>query len=141
MKKTNMTVVILFAAFLVSCADQSAEHTRRAATGQPILSAIYQFKQDTGAYPTNLSVLVPKYLKTAPDVDWMGGWDYGPADYQGLSNGFKLSRFSVGYKTRIEYIDDGSAAGWRVNAEGTKTPLNLPDPRKPSNKPSEATSQ
>ena len=132
MKKTNMTVVILFAVLLVSCANQSAEHMRRAATGQPILSAIYQFKQDTGAYPSNLSVLVPKYLKTAPVVDWMTGWDYGPADYQGLSNGFKLSRFSVGYKTRIEYIDDGSIAGWRVNAEGAKTPLHLPDPRKPS---------
>jgi hypothetical protein len=50
-----------------------------------------------------------------------------------LGKGFMLSCWSVGYKTRVEYVDDGAAAGWRVNAEGSKTAMNLPSMKPSSN--------
>jgi hypothetical protein len=123
--KSFFTPLLVVCAFgLVSC---SVEHKRIAEEGQPIIRAIYQYKRNTGNYPENLSALVPEYLKEAPFEDWKRGWKYSPADSRGFTSGFMLSRFSVGYKTRVEYIDDGTAVGWRVNAEGDKTPLDLPN--------------
>ena len=125
MRMSRVGTFGLFVAALVLCSC-SVQHTQRAQEGQPILRAIYQYAEETGSYPTNLAVLAPKYLAVAPVEDWKRGWHYGPADSRGITNGFVLSRWSTGYKTRIEYIDDGTMAGWRVNAEGDKTPLNLP---------------
>ena len=115
---------------LCSCSPQ---HAQQAQDGQPILRAIYQYAHETGSYPTNLAVLAPKYLAAAPVEDWKRGWDYGPADSRGITNGFRLSCWSTGYKTRVEYIDDGTTAGWRVNAEGQKSPLSLPSMKTSSN--------
>jgi hypothetical protein len=128
--------LLVGALLLCSC---SVEHTQRAQEGQPILRAIYQYAQDTGSYPTSLAVLAPKYLPVAPVEDWKRGWHYGPADSRGITNGFILSRWSTGYKTRVEYVDDGTTAGWRVNAEGDKIPLNLPSMKKASKRSLERT--
>jgi len=121
---------------LCSC---SADHSGRAQDGQPIVRAIYSFREDTGNYPTNLSVLAPSYLAVAPVEDWKRGWSYGPADSSGFTDGFNLSRWSTGYKTRVEYVDDSISAGWRVNAEGKKTPLILPSMKASSNRAIERT--
>jgi hypothetical protein len=111
----------------------SPTHRHHAEAGQPIVKAIYQYQQDTGSYPTNLAMLSPKHLKVVPRKGWEAGWAYGPGDYQGLGKGFMLSCWSVGYKTRVEYVDDRAAAGWRVNAEGSKTAMNLPSMKPSSN--------
>jgi len=123
MKILFVSVLIICTLALVSC---SVEHKRVAVEGQPIIRAVYQYKREMGNYPENLSTLAPKYLNAAPLEDWKRGWHYSPADSRGFTNGFMLSRFSVGYKTRVEYVDDGNTAGWRVNAEGDKTQLDLP---------------
>ena len=132
MRMTRISPFGIVGSLLLLCSC-SGGHTERAQEGQPIIRAIYQYRQDVGSYPTNLAVLAPKYLASAPLEDWKSGWDYGPPDSSGFTNGFALSRWSTGYKTRVEYVDDGTMAGWRVNAEGDKTPLNLPSMKTSSN--------
>ena len=132
MRMSHITALGIGGGLLVLCSC-SGGHTERAQEGQPIIRAIYQYRQDVGSYPTNLAVLAPKYLASAPLEDWKRGWDYSPPDSSGFTNGFVLSRWSTGYKTRVEYVDDSTMAGWRVNAEGDKTPLDLPSMKTSSN--------
>jgi hypothetical protein len=106
--------------------------------GQPILQAIYRYKEATGIYPESLSVLAPNYLKESPLEDWRQGWHYSLGYTWGNTNSFILSRFSIGYKTRVEYIDDGIESGWRLNAEGDKRKLNLQTMKPTNTKPEKA---
>ncbi len=41
--------------------------------GQPIVAAIYQFKEDTGVWPQRLADLVPDYLEKEPEL-WHYSW-------------------------------------------------------------------
>jgi len=120
------TVYALAIVLLLAFASCSRAHKGDAKSGQPILKAIYTCKNETGRCPGRLSDLYPKCLGSAPLEDWRRGWHYSSRHLEGNSNSFILSRFSIGYKTRVEYIEDGATSGLRVNEEGHKTQFDLP---------------
>jgi hypothetical protein len=79
-----------------------------AKAGQPLISALNQYKKDQGSYPAALDALAPKYLGAVPSA----APNY-PFNYETCNNagGFRLS-FKLG-KDAVNYCSTTSGvSGW-----------------------------
>ena len=124
-----LIVIVGIVAFFFLPGDNAWEND--ALTGNIILTAIYSFHSTESQLPDSLEPLFPKYLDFKPNTDRVEGWMYDKWDVKDTVNApyiFKLSRYTSGYKTRIQYFHEKDRAYWIINSEGTRYTVSVNPP-------------
>ena len=101
--------------------DRTREFRAQAQLGKPIVRAIEQYKQDSGAYPSALSALVPTYLASIPEIPDEAEGELEGWDYRTQTNGTAVT-YSLSYymgRGGVEY----EAPVWVGNDEGRRKVL------------------
>ena len=102
------------------------------AEGQPIVSAIYKFKADTGLWPQYLEDLVPHYLPKTPDYAW-----YYTVTVDGPS--LAKTRSTEKTRTHVGFDFNPTTPSWRVFGDlENRTLKTLPPPPTTASAPSES---
>jgi len=101
--------------------DTEADLKRVAASGQPIVQAIYSYRTANGLWPQQLTDLVPAYLPTPPGSQWEFAWTH-------LGDN-RIQTNSPGGTLRIGFcFTDQSNQGWTAGNRETEISLGMPAP-------------
>ena len=122
-----LAMFVIFSIAVRVLLSRTGEFRAKAKEGDPIVTAIERFKYANGAYPESLSVLVPSYLPSQPQVaditnGVFGGWDYQIVtniEYH-LASNVTVTSYTLRYymgRGGIEY----QAPYWLGNDEGHRS--------------------
>src|SRR5262249_16952946 len=95
-----------------------------AARGQPIVTAIYRFKEERGLWPSSLAELSPDYIKAAQTKGWRLNWR--------PSGWWQLICYASFPDWAVRYGHNGNDDGWAITDGvhdellGVKQPLPPP---------------
>ena len=109
-----------------------SERERRGAIkeGQPIVEAIYRYKNDKGLWPQYTEDFIPDYLEALPNDLWNYSEDH-------LRLRFKKSRSWIGYNFRSDYegwVAGGESGASEMDVEQSKpVPLQLTEEKLATN--------
>lgn len=102
--------------------DSEADLKKVATSGQPIVHAVYSYRDANGLWPQRLNDLVPAFLPSAPGPQWGFSWTH--------FGGNRVHTHSPGGALRIEFcFTDQTNHGWTAGNRDAEISLGIAAPR------------
>ncbi len=106
----------------IDLAEMYPSATTSAEQGRPIVTAIYQFKNRWGLWPTSFNELVPEYLTPEEVRDWHYSWQ--------LSGRWHLSNYIDFPRAAVQYEKSAETERWQLTdgIDSVALPVTQPKP-------------